>query len=132
MRLDNLANYSKPLLRISISFLFLWFGTTQLINPGAWISFIPKFVLSFGFHENYLVIFNGLFELIFGALLLIGLYTRLSSGLLALHLFGIALSIGYNPLGIRDFTLALATLTVVFAGSDKYTSDYKWKAKQQQ
>jgi len=129
--LDKLRNYSSVFLRVSISFLFLWFGASQLSDPSFWTSFVPSFVtdLSFVPSAQTLVIFNGIFEIIFGLLLLIGLFTRLSAGLLALHLFGIALSIGYNPLGIRDFVLALATASVFLAGPDPWCLDMKWRSK---
>ena len=58
-----------------------------------------------------------------GTLMLVGLYTRVSSFILALHLFGIAFSIGFNSLGIRDFGLAFATLVVFLNGVDELCLD---------
>ncbi len=123
MNIKKLENYSKPILRISISFLFLWFATSQLSNQQNWTSFIPQYILSLGISEINLILFNGLFELILGIFLLIGFYTRASSLILSLHLFFISFSIGYNPLGIRDFVLALTTLSIFFSGPDKFCLD---------
>ncbi|MDP4039522.1 MAG: DoxX family protein [Candidatus Pacearchaeota archaeon] len=125
MEMKNLKTYSKPLLRISLSFLFLYFSIQQFIAPESWISFVPDIALSLGFTAKTLVLLNAFFELFFGVLLIIGLYTRFSSLVLALHLFGIAFSIGFNPLGMRDLALALATFSVFLNGPDRYCIDFK-------
>jgi uncharacterized membrane protein YphA (DoxX/SURF4 family) len=65
-------------------------------------------------------------ELSFGALLLLGLYTKLAAFVLALHLYGIAFSLGFNDLGVRDFGLASATLAVFLHGADKWCLDTKF------
>ncbi len=80
---------------------------------------VPSFMTA-----NNLVIFNAILELTLGTFLLIGLYNRFSSLILSLHLFGIALSIGFTPLGIRDFGLAFATLAVYLFGYDRYSVDF--------
>ena len=117
--------FAKPVLRVSMGLVFLWFGPQQISNPGAWTGFVPAFTSFLGNPEN-LVIGNAIFELIFGAFLIIGLYTRLSAILLSLHLFGIAISIGITPVGIRDLGLALATLAIFLGGKDKYCLDKKF------
>ena len=122
----NLDKYSKPTLRIVMSLIFLYFGYQQITSPESWTGFIPSAFLIFGLTANKLVIANSIIELCLGTLMLIGLYTRLSSFILALHLFGIAFSIGFNPLGIRDFGLAVATLIVFLNGVDKFCLDKKF------
>ena len=119
----KLEEYSKSVLRIALSFVFLYFGYRQITDSENWISFVPGFVLSFGLSAETLVIMNAFFELGFGTLMLIGLYTRVSSFVLALHLFGIAFSIGFNPLGIRDLGLSFATLVVFLNGVDRFCLD---------
>ena len=122
----NLEKYSKPTLRIVMSLIFLYFGYQQITSPESWTGFIPSAFLIFGMTANNLIITNSIIELCLGTLMLIGLYTRLSSFILALHLFGIAFSIGFNPLGIRDFGLAVATLIVFLNGVDKFCLDKKF------
>jgi uncharacterized membrane protein YphA (DoxX/SURF4 family) len=125
----ELQKYAKPTLRITLSLVFLYFSYQQITNPEEWTSFIPGAILSFGISAKILVLSNAFLELAFGTLLLIGLYTKISSLILAIHLFGIAFSIGLNPLGIRDFGLAFATLVIFFNGVDRYCLDKKWKIK---
>lgn len=127
--IKDLEKYSKPILRVSISLIFLYFGYQQLISPLAWSGYVPNFVLSFGVSASSLVIFNGLIELIFGVLLFLGLFTRLSSLILAINLFLIMFSLGFNEVSVRDFGLALATLVIFLNGLDEYCLDKIFKKK---
>src|SRR3989338_4294481 len=62
---------------------------------------------------------------LFFLFLVLGVFTRFSALVLGLHLFGIAFSLGYNDIAVRDFSLALATMAVVFYGSDRLCYDKK-------
>jgi uncharacterized membrane protein YphA (DoxX/SURF4 family) len=117
------------LLRISLSLVFLYFAVVQLKDPGSWNTYVPNFLHVSGISANNVVIINGFIELTLGLFLISGLYTRFASLLLSLHLFGIAFFIGFNPLGIRDFGLSLATLAIFFNGCDRFTLDYKFSKK---
>ena len=68
---------------------------------------------------------NGIFEIVFGILLIAGLFTRLVSLFLGLHLIGIMLGLGYNDIAVRDFGLALATLSLVFSSAGELSLDKK-------
>nr|AQS28390.1 hypothetical protein [uncultured archaeon] len=125
----KMEKYAKPLLRIAMSLIFLYFGFQQVSSPDAWAGFVPEFLTSAIITANNIVIFNGILELSLGLFMLLGLYTRFASLILALHLFGIAFSIGLNPLGVRDFGLSFATLVVFLNGPDEYTLDFKLAKK---
>ena len=118
------------ILRIALALVFLYFGFSQVYNPDKWANFVPEFVVLSNMTANNLVIFNGVLELVLGSFLIIGLYVRFSSFILAIHLLGIAVSIGFTPLGVRDFGLAFATFALYLLGPDKYTIDYKYESKQ--
>jgi len=60
---------------------------------------------------------------VFALLLLIGLYTRIVSLLLSLHLFHIISIVGYGAIGARDLALALATLAIFLHGPDEFCLD---------
>ncbi|MEK6825968.1 MAG: DoxX family protein [Nanoarchaeota archaeon] len=112
-------NYAPMTARIGLSLVFLWFGFNQLMYPLNWIGWVPQGMT--GMIDVYTLVFiNGLFEIIFGALLLIGLFTRVASGLLALHLLGITFTIGFNEIGIRDLGLTLALVSVFLHGPDAW------------
>ncbi len=119
----------KIILRVSLALVFLYFGIMQIRDPGAWSGFVPdRFHIS-GISANNIVIFNGFMEIVLGTFLIVGLYVRFAALVMSLHLFGIAFSIGFSPLGIRDFGLAFATLALFFIGVDRYTVDNKFAKK---
>ncbi len=124
----NTKEIAKPFLRIVLSLVFLYFGTSQIISPSNWASFVPGF-LTVGFSANNWVIFNGILEITLGLFLILGLYTRFSAVILSIHLFFIALSVGFNPIGIRDLGLAFSTFVVFLNGIDKYCLDRKFIKK---
>lgn len=125
IRLENYTQYSPAVLRIGISFVFLWFGLNQLLAPDNWLGYIPNFTLNFGFDPVFLIYFNGAFETVLGTLLVIGVFTRIVSFLLFTHLLGIAFSLGYNDVMIRDLGLSIATFSVFLHGPDKWCRNSK-------
>jgi uncharacterized membrane protein YphA (DoxX/SURF4 family) len=120
MNFEKLKKYSPVLLRIAIAIVFLWFGFSQLKNPSSWTSMLPNFMSSSG---NIFIYINGIFEVMFAILLILGLYTRFVSFLLGLHLLDITYMVGYGPIGIRDFVLALATFSIFLTGPDEFCLD---------
>ncbi len=122
----NLEKYSKPVLRISMCIVFLYFGFQQITSPVEWTGFVPDYALVFGMSAKTVVIMNALLELSLGTLLVLGLFTRFSALILSWHLFGIAFTLGFNDLGIRDLGLALATLVVFLNGADAFCLDKKF------
>jgi len=127
MNLQILQKYSKPVLRIGLSLVFLYFGYQQITNINEWLGFVPNFALVFGLTAKNIVLMNSLLELILGILLLLGLFTRTSSLILSIHLYGIAFSLGFNDLGVRDLGLATATLAIFLNGPDNFCLDNKFR-----
>jgi uncharacterized membrane protein YphA (DoxX/SURF4 family) len=112
---------APTVVRVGLSLVFLWFGYQQLMDAEAWSGLIPSSILSIsGMSAVTFVYLNGVFEIIFGLCLLIGFFTRISALLLALHLFGIMFTVGYNDVGVRDFGLFLATISVFLHGPDSF------------
>lgn len=123
-KMDKLSKYSPVLLRSAIGIVFLWFGFSQLKNPAQWVRMVPEYASGMmPFSVNTLIYLHGIFEIIFAILLLLGLYTRLSSGLLALNLLHITTIVGYGPTGARDLALALAAIAIFLRGADDYCFD---------
>lgn len=115
--------YAPIILRIGISLVFLWFGFSQVFNSKAWLVWLPQWTLNLPFEPSTFVLINGLFEVIFGILLILGLFTRVSALLLGLHLLPIMFSIGYNDIGVRDFGLIIATFAIFLYGQDNWSLD---------
>jgi len=112
----KMRNAGIVLLRLGMVFVFLWFGIQQLTNPSSWVGFVPSFVDSLVGAEK-IVFINGLFEILASILLLLNIYTRPVALLLAIHLGGIAVTLGFTPIGVRDMGLTIATLAVCLTSS---------------
>ena len=121
--MNNTQRWAPVIIRVALSLVFLWFGTQQLMNPQQWTSFIPPFITFISALK--MVILNGWFEVVFGTSLLVGFHVRITSLLLCLHLFGIAFSMGLSPIGVRDFGLAFAVLSIFLNGKDFLSLDSK-------
>lgn len=119
-------DYAMALVRIAMSLVFLWFGLNQLFQPEEFMGYLPGFLLTLDFAKN-LVVMNGIFEVVLGSLLLVGLYTRIAALILSLHLFAIAVNLGYNDIAVRDLGLSLTTLAVFLGGNEKWSLDKRRK-----
>lgn len=126
--LNKMSETAPTIVRLSISLVVLWFGINQVINPEKFMGYLPSFLLMLDYAKN-LVLFNGIFEIIFGTLLLIGLFVRPVALILAVHLLSITLNLGYNDIAVRDFGLTLITIAVFLGGADKWSLDYQREKK---
>ncbi len=121
-----LINYSASVLRYGMSIVILWFAVAQFLNPVNFSAYVPDSVVTMlGVSAGTLVMFNAIFETVFGLMLVFGWKTRLSALLLSLHLFDIAWVVGYGEIGIRDFGLAIATFVIFMNGADYLCFDGK-------
>lgn len=120
-----MKKYSSSVLRIGLALVFLWFGTQQIIDPSAWVGYIPEGIVGiFSLSALKLVYLNGLFEIVFASALLLGYFTRFSALLLALHMLDITYVVGFDAIGVRDFGLAIATVAIFMNGVDIFSLDY--------
>lgn len=121
---DKFKDAAPIVLRVGLALVFLWFALQQLMSPDMWTAVVPDYVVSIShLSAKTLVYFNGIFELVFGALLLFGLFTRVAALLLALHLIEIILSVGYGAIGVRDFGLCVATFASFLLGGGRWSLD---------
>ena len=125
----NLKEYATIVLRISLSLVFLWFGLTGVFNTEQFIGYVPEFAYSLPISVESIVILNGIFEIVLGTLLIIGLFTRIVAFILFLHTLIIMFLLGYNDIAVRDFGLAFATLAIFLNGADKWCLDRRLKKK---
>ena len=121
---EKLPYFAPTILRLGISAVIIWFGTSQLLSQSMWTSFIPDWAISLThLSATTLVIMNGLFEVIAGSLVALGFFIRPLAGLLFLHMLGIVASVGLSPIGIRDIGIATGLLSVALYGNDLFS----WK-----
>ena len=116
--------FAPAVVRIGLALVVLWFGSQQLLDAEAWTGLIPEIVTNLsGLEASQVVLFNGVFEIIFGLCLLVGFYTEIISLFLALHMMVITFTVGYNDVGVRDFGLSMAAISTFLHGVDDYTLD---------
>lgn len=108
------------ILRLGLASVFLWFGFSQLFNGIAWVGWVPEWAVAFSnLPPAMIVLGNGLFEVISGTLLGMGLWVRPVALLLAIHMAVIVSHIGLTAIGVRDFGLTLATIALMLLGDGK-------------
>jgi len=125
INIDNYKKYAPAIVRVGVSFVFLWFGLNQIFDTSSFLGWLPSWAYSIPISGSVLVIMSGITEVIFGLLLLLGLFTRISALILLLHLIVIITGLGYNDIMIRDIGLAFATLSVLVNGKDVWSLS-KW------
>ncbi len=118
---------SRVVLRWSWALLFAWFGAQQLMHPTQWTAFLPLWTGYFPIPAEMLIQLNGWMELVLAGCLFAGFYTRFASGLLAVHLAGIAFSVG-GAVGVRDWALAAAGLAIALDTPDAWTLDARFSS----
>ena len=91
------------------------------MNPILWTAWVPRFI---PFAPETVVMINGIFDLLIGGFLILGLFLRFFSFIGIIHLIGITASVGYNDIGIRDFGILLALIAVFLNGPDQYCIDF--------
>jgi uncharacterized membrane protein YphA (DoxX/SURF4 family) len=122
--MEKLKAFSPVIVRIGIALVFIWFGINQLTDTTAWTGFVPQSIIDIsGIAVATIVHLNGVFEIVFGAALLLGFFTRFAAFFLALHIIDITYIVGLDSIGVRDFGLSMATIAVWFNGSDFFTLD---------
>ncbi|MBI2662001.1 DoxX family membrane protein [Candidatus Woesearchaeota archaeon] len=115
--------YGLILLRISVALVFVWFGVSQIYTPYNWIGFIPPFISSL-ISAQTVVMINGSLEIILGLMMIFGIYLRFAALVLGVHVIGIALSLGYTAVTVRDLGLGFASISVFFIGPDRLCYGY--------
>lgn len=117
-KLYSFKEYGPIVLRIAMALVFFWFAINQLIVPNDWTGYLPEFLANIA-NPVLFIYANAIFEIIFGLLLILGIFTRLAAFLLGIHLLGISITLGWSAVAIRDYGLAFATLSIVLNGPDK-------------
>ncbi len=121
MNLKQCSLFAPIVLRLAIAAVFVWFGVSQLVNSDAWVGLVPVWATGFGINAFFVVHFNGVFEILMGLFLSLGIFTRWVALILAAHLFVITTHLGLSAVGVRDFGLSFATLSIAMHGDDEWT-----------
>ncbi len=116
------------LLRLGLGGVFVWFGIDKFFHPQFWSVFMPEWFSSVLPVELFTFIYLlGMFELIVGGLVLIGLYAKISAIICAAFLLGIIASLGLNDVMIRDAGLLFLALGISALGAGSKSLDSKFR-----
>lgn len=103
------------ILRYGLAVMFLWFGFSQLLDGQNWVGWVPEWAVNLlHLPPAMIVLANGSFEVVAGALLAMGLFVRPAAVFLGLHLVVLVVEIGANDIGLRDFGLMAACFALAF------------------
>lgn len=102
--------------------LFAWFAVQQLMDPSAWVGYLPEWTGYLPIPGEMLIMLNGWTELVLAAMMVVGCFTRWISIVLGLHLIGIAWTAG-GAVGVRDAALALCMFALASGPADDWSLD---------
>lgn len=112
------------ILRLGLAAVSLWFGFSQLVDSINWVGWVPEWAVNLiNLPPAMIVLGNGVFEVVLGALLALNLFVRPVAALLALHFLVITIEIGMTAIGVRDFGLTCATAALAFLASPVKKND---------
>lgn len=110
--LKQLEPYAGTVLRIGLAFVFMWFGWSGISNTEMWVGLVPAWTNVIASPET-LVLIHGIFELVFGLLLFVGLGTRVVAFLLLLNLLHTITLLSWGPIMARDIALSTSLLSLI-------------------
>lgn len=117
------AQKGQLVLRFGLAGVFLWFGFSQLFDGLNWVAWIPEWATTLiPLPPAMIVLLNGLFEVFFASLLALGIWQKYVPFILFGHILLVVIAVGYNATGVRDFGLAMATLSFALQNKDEYNA----------
>ena len=123
MNQERFKKFAPAVVRIGVSIVFLWFGVEQLIDAKNWVGWLPTYSSFIPLQPITIVQLNGIFETVFGLLLISGFYTRIVAIFLSLHMAHIVSVVGYGEIGVRDFGILAGVVSTAFNGPDFISLD---------
>jgi uncharacterized membrane protein YphA (DoxX/SURF4 family) len=109
--------HSWLVLKVGLAIVYFYFAYQQLAEPNVWEGLVPLWIDNI-VPARIMITINAVFEIVATICVLINFKTKWFAGLLALHLFVIVGVVGFNPTGVRDFGLAMASLAVAIKAFD--------------
>lgn len=112
---ENDLRYLSPsfILRLGVGFVLVYAAIGSLLEPEAWLGFVPHWVSTIIAPATFLLIFS-VFELILGFAIFFERFLTTASLLAFWVLIFILIFYGVNDITFRDFGLALASLALFF------------------
>lgn len=116
---------SHLILRLSLAFVFLWFGIDKFFHPGYWFdAWMPQFVINLGLSlnisPNNLIYGIGAVELLIGISFVSNMFVDFFAMIAVIFLIGISLFYGFNEVLVRDVGIIGALLALMLWPHPRY------------
>ncbi len=105
-------------LRLGLGLTFIYAATQGLLDPQAWVGFVPHWVGALMPISSFLTI-HSIFELLLGIAILVGLWLPASSLIAFADILAILVFYGVDDLTFRDFGLMLSALALFLLTTKK-------------
>jgi len=110
----------------ALGFVFFVFGVWQILNPGYWTAYLPKFLYFLSPEEFFRI--NGIFNFLVGLALILNFHPLIFSLLAIFHLLGVIFVIGiYNDIAIRDLGLLFLAIGIFLDNLKQFLNNLKQK-----
>jgi uncharacterized membrane protein YphA (DoxX/SURF4 family) len=124
MSMVESLKYSNLFLRLSLAFVFIWFGVDKFINPTYWVNaWFPESAASllafFGLDKNGFMITTAVFEILVGVSILSSIFIKFFTFLAIIFLSLIFIFFGFNEVLVRDIGLIGGLLALLFWPSNR-------------
>ena len=112
--------------RVGLSLVFIFFGISQLADPEMFLGYWPPWIpITDDAVLVLLTRLHGASEVLFGVLLGVGFFTRISAAFLGLQMVPILISSWHEPMTLaRDFGIMVATLSIALSHEDSISVDH--------
>ena len=120
-----LVDIRNPLfiIRLGLALVFLWFGISKVLQPDAWIAWLPQWTEQLPISTTTQLFLQGIGEAVLGVLLLFGLFTRVAAAIAAILLVAVIVTIGFNDIAIRDLAILSIAIALVFNKNNPLSLD---------
>ncbi|MEX2007350.1 MAG: hypothetical protein WD992_01115 [Candidatus Levyibacteriota bacterium] len=117
MNLLGKIDVQDKIVRLAIAFIFVVFGSWEMLVPTYWSVFVPDFAAAI-FNPLFATRIHGLVLFVLGLLLISGYRKNLVSLASVLVLLGVVFSVfmysGFSDLLVRDIVIFLCSLSLLF------------------
>ncbi len=116
--LKNIASHYGFVMRVSLGFVFVWFGISEVFNPNYFRVYVPPFISNFGFDNDLLIQIHGGLLIVLFLCLVFKIYLKItglaSVFILTSIVFGLLITpeFGFNEIAVRDIGLLGLSLAI--------------------
>ncbi|MBS3169608.1 DoxX family protein [Candidatus Woesearchaeota archaeon] len=120
---ERLQQYAPFVARLGIGLVFFWFGMIQIFDGQSFLGYLPDFAKLIPAQPLTIILFNGVFDTLVGAFLIVGFLTRITAAVAVFHLILVIIGLGYNDIAIRDLGLLIVSISIFLQGPDRGSFD---------